>query len=345
MWGPPFMLLSLIIPVYNEELGIPMLLDALSSVLSRTGCGYEILFVNDGSTDRTLEVLAERAWRDPAIKVISFGRNFGHQTAITAGLDLADGDAVIIMDADLQDPPELIPEMVRLFREGYDIVTPQRISRRSDSLMKRLTAHAFYKIMRTFVDRRMLPEVGDFRLLSAGAVRVIRSMRECHRFMRGMVASLGLREVTVPFDRGKRVAGETKYPFRKMLLFSWTAITSFSGLPLRMTLCFGLSIVGLGCIYLTWVLYAALIKHEVVPGWTSLVVLQCLFSGSILISMGLLGDYVGRIYEEAKARPLYIVDSMLNMPVQRRDIPGAVIIDRDMAHAAIGRYRKGSNAG
>src|SRR2546425_6759289 len=154
------MLLSLVIPVYNEELGIPLLLDALFPVLKQIDCAHEIVFVNDGSSDGTLKVLSERAWQDPRIKVISFGRNFGHQTAITAGLDLAEGDAVVIMDSDLQDPPELLPEMVRLFRQGYEVVSPQRINRQSDSAMKRLTARGFYYIMRTFVDRRMQPEVG-----------------------------------------------------------------------------------------------------------------------------------------------------------------------------------------
>ncbi len=323
------MLLSVVIPVYNEQLGIPLLLDVLSPILRRIGCAYEILFVNDGSTDGTLQALSEYAWRDPRVKIVNLGRNFGHQIAITAGLDLAEGDAVVIMDSDLQDPPDLLPEMVRLFHQGFDVVSPQRISRQSDSLMKRLTAQAFYRIMRTFVDRRMPPEVGDFRLFSARAVRALRAMRECHRFMRGMVTSLGLREITLPFERRGRAAGETKYPLKKMLSFSWTAITSFSGLPLRMTLGFGFFITGIGCIYLVWVLYSALIKHNVVPGWTSLVVLQCLFSGSILIAVGLLGDYVSRIYEETKRRPLYIVESMLNVEIPPREIPGAVILQPD----------------
>src|SRR5262249_41802859 len=185
-----------------------------------------------------------------------FGRNFGHQTAITAGLDLAEGDAVVIMDSDMQDPPDLLPDMVRLFHQGFDIVSPQRVSRRSDSLVKRLTAQAFYQMMRTFVHRQMPAEVGDFRLFSARAVRALRGMRECHRFIRGMVPSLGLREITLPFERPERATGETKYSFMKMLLFSWTAITSFSGLPLRMTLGFGLFTTFIGCLYLVWVLYS-----------------------------------------------------------------------------------------
>jgi dolichol-phosphate mannosyltransferase len=339
------MLLSLVIPVYNEELGIPLLLDALSSILQQIGCAYEIIFVNDGSVDGTLAALSERAWRDPRIKVISFGRNFGHQTAITAGIDLAEGDAVVVMDSDMQDPPDLLPEMVRLFRQGYDVVSPQRISRKSDSMMKRLTARAFYYIMRTFVHRRMPAEVGDFRLFSARTVRALRSMRECHRFMRGMVASLGLREVTVPFERRERASGETKYPVRKMLMFSWTAITSFSGLPLRMTLGFGLFMTAFGCAYLMWVLYSAFIAHDVVPGWTSLAVLQCLFSGSILIAVGLLGDYISRIYEETKGRPLYIVESMVNLSPPKREIPGAIILQREPADEPVERYLEKSDAG
>src|SRR5437016_5053992 len=183
------MLLSVVIPVYNEERGIPVLLDTLSPILRRIDCAYEILFVNDGSTDGTVQALSEYAGRDPRVKIVNFGRNFGHQTAITAGLDLAGGDAVVIMDSDMQDPPDLLPDMVGLFHKGFDVVSPQRVSRQSDSLLKRLTAQAFYHIMRTFVHRRMPPEVGDFRLFSARAVRALRAMRECHRFMRGMVTS------------------------------------------------------------------------------------------------------------------------------------------------------------
>ena len=337
------MLLSVVIPVYNEERGIPVLLDTLSPILRRIDCAYEILFVNDGSTDGTVQALSEYAGHDPRVKIVNFGRNFGHQTAITAGLDLAGGDAVVIMGSDMQDPPDLLPNMVDLFHKGFDVVSPQRISRQSDSLLKRLTAQAFYHIMRTFVHRRMPPEVGDFRLFSARAVRALRAMRECHRFMRGMVTSLGLREITLPFERCERATGETKYSFMKMLMFSWTAITSFSGLPLRMTLGFGLLTTSVGCIYLVWVLYSALIKHDVVPGWTSLVVLQCLFSGSILIAVGLLGDYVSRIYEETKGRPLYIVESMVNLEIPRREIPGAVILQLDRPQ--VEHYLEKSDAG
>jgi polyisoprenyl-phosphate glycosyltransferase len=329
------MRLSVVIPVFNEEPGIAALLNALHAALDHSDYEYEIVFVNDGSTDGTLEVLGECAARDSAIKIISFGRNFGHQAAITAGLDFASGDAVVVMDADLQDPPELIPEMVRLYEDGYDVVSPQRTSRKSDPFLKRFTAAAFYLLMRKFVHPRLQREVGDFRLFSASAVGAIRSLRERHRFMRGMIASLGLKEIVLPFERGERAAGETKYPFRKMLWFSWTAITSFSGLPLRLTLGFGLVLVAFSIVYLVFALYAALFRHETVPGWTSLVLLQCLFSGSIMIAVGLLGDYVARIYDETKARPLYVVDALRNIRPPERGIPGAIVIQHDVIGAPV----------
>ena len=217
------MLLSIVIPIYNEEEAFPFLLPALKKVLSEMACTHEIIFVNDGSRDRSSELL-QKAAQDPTVKVLSFSRNFGHQAAITAGLDFASGDAIAVMDADLQDPPGILKEMVARYEEGYDVVSAQRVNRQSDTFFKRFTAAGFYWVMRTMVDERLVPEVGDFRLFSRPALMAIRAFREQHRFMRGLVAWLGLKEAIVPFVRDSRVAGETKYPFTKMLKFSWTAI-------------------------------------------------------------------------------------------------------------------------
>jgi polyisoprenyl-phosphate glycosyltransferase len=320
------MLLSLIIPVYNEEEAFPFLLAALRKVLADMTCQYEIVFVNDGSRDRSLILLQEAA-QDPRIKVLSFSRNFGHQAAITAGLDFASGDAIAVMDADLQDPPEILKEMIARYQEGYDVVSAQRSGRKSDSFFKRSSAAGFYWVMRTMVDQRIVPEVGDFRLFSRPALLAIRAFREQHRFMRGLVAWLGLKEVIVPFERKSRVAGETKYPLLKMIKFSWTAISSFSALPLRLSMALGIlfSMSGLGyLIYTLWVVY---IRGNAVQGWASVVVLQCLMSGATLFVLGLVGDYVAKIFEETKLRPLYVVDRTFNI-AHDTPIARAVVLQR-----------------
>ena len=321
------MLLSVIIPIYNEDQAIPFLLPALDEVLSQMACQHEIIFVNDGSRDRSLELLRQ-AGRDPRIKVLSFPRNFGHQAAITAGLDFASGDAIAVMDADLQDPPEVLKEMVARYEEGYDVVSAQRIERRSDTLFKRASAAGFYWLMRTMVDQRLAPEVGDFRLFSRPALLALRAFREQHRFMRGLVAWLGLKEAIVPFQRAGRVAGDTKYSLLQMLKFSWTAISSFSVFPLRLSMGLGLLCSLTGLIYLLYTLYVVYIRGGAVRGWASVVVLQCLFSGVTLFLLGLVGDYVAKVFEESKMRPLYVVDRAINISTGSASIPRAVILHR-----------------
>jgi glycosyltransferase involved in cell wall biosynthesis len=306
-------LISVVLPVFNEAQVLPTTLRALVPVLDSLDYDYEILFVNDGSKDESFAILSREAALDPRIKVIGFSRNFGHQLAITAGIDFSAGDAVILMDADLQDPPELLPQMVKLFGEGYDIVSPQRLSREGETWFKRKTAALFYIMMRKLVDERLLPEVGDFRLLSRNAVNAIRQFREQHRYMRGLIAWLGLSEITIPFHRSARAAGETKYSLSKMIRLSWTAISSFSALPLRLTMWLGLftSCVGIG--YLIWALYMDVVRKATVWGWTSIVFLQCFFFGVTLICISAIGDYTARIYEESKCRPLYVVGKLVNI--------------------------------
>ena len=308
------MLLSIVIPLYNEEAVLPLLVARLNEGFARLDCDVEVILVDDGSRDRTHALAREIAQKDPRYRLLSFSRNFGHQAAITAGLDFADGDAVVIMDADLQDPPEIIARMVELYREGYDVVSAQRESREHDSAWKRATASAFYWLMRKTVDERVKSEVGDFRLLSRPAVQAIRAFREQHRFMRGLIAWLGLKEATVPFARGPRAAGTTKYPTLKMAAFAWTAITSFSGLPLRLGVLAGLFLTMLGGVYFVYAAYRALVAHATVPGWTSLVFLQIFFSGAILLSIGLMGEYLARVYDESKRRPLYVLRELVNVP-------------------------------
>jgi polyisoprenyl-phosphate glycosyltransferase len=318
------MLLSIVIPVFNEEETVGTLMLRLRQALG--GLNWEVIFVDDGSTDSSIEIIRQAALSDQRVKAISFSRNFGHQAAVTAGLDFAEGDAVVVMDADLQDPPELLPDMVRLFKQGYDVVSPQRTARDGETAFKKLSASLFYRTMVRMVDRRLRPDVGDFRLFSRRAVLGIRAFRERHRFVRGLVAWLGLKEAILPFERDPRASGQTKYSLLAMLRFAWTAVSSFSALPLRLSIAAGIILSCAGFFYLLRVLYLAFWTNTLVPGWASIVVLQCLFSGMILLALGAVGDYVARNYEESKGRPLYVVTSAVNHPQPQQAIASACIL-------------------
>lgn len=318
------MLLSVVIPVLNEAETIPLMLVRLRDVLR--GRTWEVIFVDDGSTDLTAEILERAAFNDPRVKLLRFSRNFGHQAAVTAGLDFANGDAVVVMDGDLQDPPELLPRMVELFEQGYDVVSPQRISREAETRFKRWTAALFYRALSHMAEQRLTPHVGDFRLFSRRAVGAIRSFREQHRYMRGMVAWLGMKEAILPFDRRARAAGHTNYPTLKMLRFAWTGISSFSALPLRISIAAGCLLSCVGFLYLMRVVYLALWTTTLVPGWASVVAIQCVFSGMILLALGGIGDYLAKTYEEAKQRPLYVVTATYNIPLPQRALTRAVIL-------------------
>jgi len=319
------MLLSVVIPVYNEREVLPALFSELRRVLG-SNQKYEIIFVDDGSSDGSSEVLRSAAEENPHFKILFFSRNFGHQAAITAGIDFASGDAVAVMDADLQDPPELLPQMMELLRQGYDVVSAQRATREGDGFLKRHTATFFYWLMRKMIDARIRNEVGDFRMLSRRAILALRELREQHRFMRGMVAWLGLKEVILPYHRKARAAGETKYSPMKMIRFAWTAITSFSALPLRFGVFLGFFVAACGFGYAAYSVFAAKVLKQTVPGWTSIVCLNIIFSGATLTAVGLLGEYVAHIYEESKGRPLYIVSDSANVKAARPHIAKAVVL-------------------
>ena len=306
------MLLSIVIPVFNEEEVLPSLLDGLLPVLTSINYDYELVFVDDGSHDGTRQQLTAMAQANSKIKVLEFSRNFGHQAAITAGLDFAAGDAVVVMDADLQAPPELLPEMLHAFEQGFEVVSAQRIAREGEGVFKRSTAAMFYALMQKAVDKRLKPQVGDFRMFSRAAVQTLRRFREQHRFMRGIVAWLGLKEAIIPFHRAPRAAGTSKYPFWKMASFAWTAISSFSALPLKLSLYGGLITLGIGVLYSLDLIYEALILRSIDQSWSSLVCLQLCFNGFILMAIGLVGDYVAKIYEESKGRPLYVIADAMN---------------------------------
>ena len=309
----PLQLISLVLPIYNEEDVLPLLLDRLDQLLWRLPCPAEVVFVNDGSRDHTGALLEEAAASRPHLKVIEFSRNFGHQTAITAGTDFAAGDVVVILDADLQDPPELVLDMIQKYQEGFDVVYARRTARHGESWFKRSTAAAFYWLMKKMVHRDLPRDTGDFRLMSRPVAGALRRLREQHRFVRGMVTWVGFRQTAIEFERPPRAAGQTKYPLRKMLAFAWGAITSFSGLPLRAALFAGLAMLTAALIYAVVSGYRALVLGDTVPGWASLVCLQVGLSGGTLLVLGLIGDYIARIYEELKGRPLYIVSSLHNL--------------------------------
>jgi polyisoprenyl-phosphate glycosyltransferase len=299
--------LSLVIPMYNEEAMIGPLREAVNSFARTLPTEVELVLVNDGSSDRTIVLLAEWAAADHRVRVLHLSRNFGHQIAATAGLDHATGDAVVLLDADLQDPLAVIHQMIDRYCDGYDVVYGQRESRAGESAYKRFTAWLFYRIMRTLVYRELPPDVGDFRLISRPCLDAVKQMRETHRFLRGMVAWAGFPQVAVAYHRQRRVAGVTKYPLRKMLAFSWVAATSFSTLPLRLSVIMGAIVGIIGVEEGIRAILAHFLGWYTIPGWTSLTVLVALIGSALLMSIGILGEYVAKLYEQSKGRPLYVV--------------------------------------
>ncbi len=303
---------------------IPYLRKSLEEILPKIATKVEVILVNDGSSDQTIESLIAWSLSDKRIKIISFARNFGHQIAVTAGMDNANGDAIIIMDADLQDPPEVILEMLAKYREGYDVVYGKREERVGESRFKLATAWLFYRLMKILVHKDLPLDSGDFRLISRNCLDALKGMREKHRFLRGMGAWVGFPQTPVIYKRAARAAGETKYPLRKMLTLAMNAAISFSPLPLRFSLSLGIIIafvgfiVGITAVVKAWMHYSGLYPELVYnPGWATVVALLCLIGGSILISIGILGEYIARIFEEVKGRPLYVIESKFNFESQK----------------------------
>ncbi|MBW5447931.1 glycosyltransferase [Cohnella sp. CFH 77786] len=304
--------LSVVVPMYNEEEVIETTYRRLTTVLEKMNENYELVFVNDGSRDRTADIVRGICEADKRVKMVDFSRNFGHQIAVTAGMDFATGRTVVLIDADLQDPPEVIPEMVNRWREGYDVVYGRRIARRGETWFKKVTAAAFYRLLRAMTSVSIPVDTGDFRLMDRKVSETLSSMRERSRFIRGMVSWAGFRQTSVDYVREERFAGETKYPLRKMLRLSADAITSFSTKPLKLAGILGFLLSAAGFVYLLVVLYLRLFTNATQPGWTSLIVISLLFHGITLSLLGVLGEYIGRIYEEAKGRPLYVVAEAVN---------------------------------
>jgi dolichol-phosphate mannosyltransferase len=305
--------LSLVIPAYNEEESLPELRAALDVWIPAQSWKTNVLLVNDGSQDRTGRFLEEWAGSTSWLAVIHLSRNFGHQAALTAGLDNADGDVVVVIDADLQDPLEVIPTMVEKYCEGFDVVYGRRADRQGESASKRITAWLFYRAMQKLIYKHLPPDAGDFRLVSKRCLKAVLEMREKHRFLRGMFSWAGFAQTSVSYSRQPRKSGTTKYTYRKMMLFAWSAVLSFSPLPLRIILVQGVLVAAFGIGYTIYSVLRWAVVGDTVAGWPTLVSLLGLIGGAILIALGLIGEYISRIYEELKDRPLYIISHTNNL--------------------------------
>jgi dolichol-phosphate mannosyltransferase len=313
-------LLSLVIPIYNEEEAIPHLRSAFENWRKTIGVPAELILVNDGSSDRSWSLLVEWGQEDSAVKAIGLTRNFGHQAAASAGLAFAQGNAVVILDADLQDPLEMINEMITQYCAGFDIVYGLRLSRQGEALFKRATAWLFYRAMRLLVWEGLPEDAGDFRLVSRECLDVVLSMNEVHRFLRGMFAWTGFKQTAVKYHRKRREHGTTKYPLVKMLDFAWNAALSFSIVPVRAISISGVLVAAFGFLYGFYSSLRHFLLQDTVPGWTAIVVLLAIVGGMILVALGVVGEYTGRIYEEVKHRPIYIVQECVNAEVLQHGI-------------------------
>lgn len=298
---------SIVAPIYNELENIPELYRRVVQVMEQLGGAWELVLVDDGSQDGSTECIRELAQKDPRVRPVIFARNFGHQIAVTAGWDYARGEAVVIMDADLQDPPEVIPELVARWREGYEVVYAVRTEREGETWFKKVTAVLFYRIVYRITDVKIPLDTGDFRLIDRKALEVLKAMREHHRFPRGMAAWVGFRQIGVPYKRAARFSGVTKYPFRKMIALALNAITGFSYFPLQLATYFGFLAAGLAIIAIPLVIILRMTGTGAFLGQATTLIAVLFLGGVQLISLGLIGEYIGRIYDEVKGRPLYIV--------------------------------------
>lgn len=299
---------SVVVPVYNEEAVIMESCRRIRATMAVLGEPFEIIAVNDGSRDQTATLLKELCRQDPAFKLISFSRNFGHQTAITAGMDHASGDAVIIIDADLQDPPEIIPEMIAQWKAGNEVVYGHRIRREGETVGKKITARLYYRLLRRMTDVDIPVDVGDFRLIDAKVRDALLAIPEHNRYVRGLISWLGFRQTFVDYVREPRFAGETKYPLRKMIKLAVDGIASFSYKPLRLGIGLGVTISAGSFLFLLFIFISRLFNLVVMErGWASLMCVMLFLFGIVLIVLGIIGEYIARIFEEVKGRPLYII--------------------------------------
>jgi glycosyltransferase involved in cell wall biosynthesis len=305
--------LSIIIPIFNEEDNIRILQNRLAMVAEKMNVSFELVFVNDGSCDNSGLIIKELAQSDNRIKYIYFSRNFGHQVAVTAGMDVAKGDAVVIIDADLQDPPELISELYAKMKEGYQVVYAKRNQHEGVSFWKKLTAKLFYRILKRITSINIPVDTGDFRIMDRKVVEVLKSMPEKNKFLRGQIAWIGFNQTFVEYGRSERNAGKTGYTYRKMFHFAMDGITSFSNFPLKVASVLGFAVSGISFVIMMYALYVRFVAGHYVEGWTSLMISILFLGGIQLICVGLIGEYLSRVSDNVRDRPLYVVaDSNIN---------------------------------
>ena len=301
------MLLSVIIPIFNEEENIRLLHQRLCGVMQKIDSPFELIFVNDDSKDNSMALIKLLANEHSNVKYVDFSRNFGHQIAVSAGIDVAKGDAVVIIDADLQDPPELIIEMHQKWKEGYEVVYAKRRARKGENFLKKFTAKMFYRILNKITSFNIPLDTGDFRIIDRKIVEVLKSMPEQQKFLRGQISWAGYKQTYVEYDRDSRNAGETGYTYKKMIRFALDGITSFSDAPLKLASLMGFIVSGVAFLMILYALYARFISRDYVPGWTSLMLAVLFIGGIQLICIGMIGEYISRIANNIKNRPLYIV--------------------------------------
>ncbi|HET6333283.1 MAG TPA: glycosyltransferase family 2 protein, partial [Polyangiales bacterium] len=316
---PPLRSIDIVVPVFNEEACIQQFYERTLASISPLPYAFRILFIDDGSRDRSAELCLALSRVDPRVGLLRFSRNFGHQAALTAGLDVADADAVITMDADLQHPPERLPDFIAAWEQGAEIVSGVRANAAA-SAWKRLTSSAFYRVLNAISPYSITPDSPDFRLFDAKVVNAIRRVREQSRFLRGIYAWVGFRQVEVRYDEAERAGGVTHYSTLHMLMFALRAVLSFSHLPLRLATYFGLCVSLLAFLFGMYAVIMNVVFHHVVPGWTSLAVLVSFLSGVQLLTLGVLGEYLGQVLEESKRRPLYLIAETY-MPSLRTSVP------------------------
>lgn len=304
---------SIVVPMFNEELVIAESYKRLKSVMDSFKEPYEIVFVNDGSRDKTGSIIRGICEKDPNIKLVDFSRNFGHQIAITAGMDHTVGQAIVVIDGDLQDPPEVIAQMAAKWREGYDVVYGKRASREGETFFKKFTAKMFYRVLRKMTDVDIPVDTGDFRLIDRKVCDALKQVNEHNRYIRGLISWLGFKQTGVEFSREKRFAGETKYPLKKMIKFATDGIASFSLKPLKLASGIGVALLAVSSLYLLVALVQKIFGLGMIPGWAPILAVNLFFDGVVLLMLGIIGEYIGRIYDEAKGRPLYMIQELKNI--------------------------------
>lgn len=310
---------SVVVPAYNEQEVLEETYRRLTEVMEQTNETYEIIFINDGSRDRTYEIAESLCKKDSRIKLINFSRNFGHQIAVTAGMEYSSGQAIVIIDADLQDPPHVILEMIKKWKDGYDVVYGQRLKREGETFFKKFTAKCFYRLLNKMTSMEIPVDTGDFRLIDRKVCDVMNQLQEKNRYVRGLVSWVGFKQTAVEYKRESRFAGETKYPLKKMIKLATDAILSFSYKPLRLAGFVGGILSACSFIYLIVVIIQKLFTETTQPGWASIFAIILFFNGVSLILHSITGEYVGRIYEETKNRPLYIVRETINFDEEKEN--------------------------